>query len=88
MKTVRLYEDDYHRLQKEANDCRLALAQFMAAYGNCDIPGALLNLAHKPDVPRGVSEHDACEAAMAAAWIRGAKALCITVKPRERKTTA
>jgi hypothetical protein len=47
----------------------------MAAYGNCDIPGALMNLAHKPEVERGMTVHDAIEAALFKAWLKGFKAL-------------
>jgi hypothetical protein len=88
---VTMEEQDHNRLVKEANDCRLALASFMAAYGNCDIPGALMNLAHKPVVENGLlSEHDACEAAMFAAFVRGVTALGLQFRnppilPRARR---
>jgi hypothetical protein len=70
---------------KEHNDYRFALYAFMAAYGNCDIPGALMTLAYKPEVPRGVSEHDACELAMFQAWIRGAKVIGLKIEPKRAK---
>jgi hypothetical protein len=82
--TIRLRREDYDRMVKEQNDCRLALAAMMAAYGNCDIPGALMYLAYKPEVPPGVTVHDACEAAMMKAWLRGCKALGITPRPQPR----
>jgi hypothetical protein len=75
MRTIRLEESHYERMVKEQNDCRLALAAFMAAYGNCEIPGAVMNLAHKPEVPHGVSEHDAIEIALFKAWQKGFIAL-------------
>ncbi len=80
---IGISEDAYYAEMKRANDCQAALAKFMAAYGNCDIPGAIMNLANKPSRTVGgivaVSEDEACEAAMFAAWVRGAKILGITV---------
>lgn len=81
-------EEDYHRDLKERNDCRLALAAFMAAYGNCDIPGAALDLAHKPQTEVDghlLTPHDACEVAMLKAWVRGCQALGIRIEPQRRR---